>query len=81
MLVLEVEHDELVKRLLARAELSGRSDDSDLSVIENRIEVYKQKTEPVARYYADKSKLNTVYGMGKIEDIFARLSEVVNKYI
>ncbi len=81
MLVLEVEHDELVKRLLARAELSGRSDDGDISVIENRIEVYKEKTEPVARYYGDKSRLNAVYGMGNIEDIFTRLSEVVNNYI
>ena len=81
MLVLEVDHDELVKRLLARSELSGRSDDTDLSVIENRIKVYKQKTEPVARYYAEKSKLDTIYGMGKIEDIFARLAVVVDKYL
>jgi adenylate kinase len=81
MLILEVDHDELVKRLLARSELSGRSDDADLSVIENRIEVYRQKTEPVARYYAEKSKLDTIYGMGKIEDIFARLTVVVDKYL
>ncbi len=81
MLILEVEHDELVKRLLTRAKLSGRSDDGDIAVIENRIEVYKQKTEPVARYYAEKSKLDSVYGMGEIEDIFTRLSEVVNIYI
>lgn len=81
MLVLEVEHEELVKRLLARAELSGRSDDRDVSVIENRIEVYKQKTEPVARHYGDKSKLEPVQGMGKIDDIFVRLSKVVDKYI
>lgn len=81
MLILEVEHDELVKRLLTRAKLSGRSDDGNIAVIENRIEVYKQKTEPVARYYAEKSKLDSVYGMGEIEDIFSRLSEVVNNYI
>lgn len=81
MLVLGVEHEELVKRLLARAELSGRSDDRDISVIENRIEVYKEKTEPVAEHYANKSKLESVYGMGKIEEIFTRLSEVVDNYI
>ena len=37
MLVLDVDHDELVKRLIARAELSGRPDDKDPEVIENRI--------------------------------------------
>jgi len=43
MLVLDVEHDELVKRLIARAELSGRPDDKDTVVVENRISVYKSK--------------------------------------
>jgi adenylate kinase len=43
MLVLDVDHDELVKRLIARAELSGRPDDKDPAVIENRIAVYKRK--------------------------------------
>ncbi|MBS0010109.1 MAG: adenylate kinase, partial [Bacteroidales bacterium] len=50
MLVLEVEHDELVKRLLLRAEDSGRPDDKDEGVIENRIRVYREKTEPVMNY-------------------------------
>jgi adenylate kinase len=81
MLVLEVEHNELVQRLLARAEVSGRSDDACATVIENRIEVYKQKTEPVASYYGEKSRLDSVFGMGKIDEIFIRLSEVVDKYI
>lgn len=43
MLVLEVDHDELVKRLQLRAEQSGRPDDKDISVIENRINVYRKK--------------------------------------
>jgi len=50
MLVLDVDHDELVKRLIARAELSGRADDCDKAVIENRIMVYKDKTEPIIEY-------------------------------
>lgn len=81
MLVLEVEHNELVQRLLARAEVSGRSDDACVSVIENRIAVYKEKTEPVASYYGEKSRLDSVFGMGEIDEIFIRLSEVVDKYI
>src|SRR5450759_4200409 len=50
MLVLEVQHVELVKRLIARAELSGRPDDKDPAVINNRIDVYKEKTEPIIDY-------------------------------
>ncbi|MDQ1296534.1 MAG: adenylate kinase [Bacteroidota bacterium] len=51
MLVLDVDHDELVKRLVSRAELSGRPDDKDPKVIENRIDVYKEKTEPIIDYF------------------------------
>jgi len=74
MLVLDVEHDELVKRLIARAELSGRPDDKDPAVIENRIDVYKEKTEPIIEFCRKKGIFQPVNGMGTIEDIFKRLS-------
>ena len=74
MLVLEVDHDELVKRLIGRAEISGRPDDKDTSVIENRIEVYKEKTEPIIDYCRKKGIYQPVNGMGTIEEIFERLS-------
>ncbi|MFP4488855.1 MAG: adenylate kinase [Bacteroidales bacterium] len=77
MLVLEVEHDELVKRLLARAEESERPDDKDKSVVENRISVYEEKTEPVIDYYNKQGKCQTVNGMGGIDEIFIRLSKVI----
>ena len=73
MLVLEVEHGELVKRLLARAEVSGRAGDQNVDVVENRIAVYKEKTEPVISYYRDAGKYTPVNGMGAIDDIFGRL--------
>ncbi|HUS85942.1 MAG TPA: adenylate kinase [Bacteroidales bacterium] len=81
MLVLDVEHGELVKRLLSRAELSGRSDDQDVEIIENRIAVYRQKTEPVVNYYIGMGKYQPVNGMGEIADIFERLSEIVEENI
>lgn len=46
MLMLEVEHEELVRRLILRAEVSGRPDDKNLDIIENRIKVYKEKLNP-----------------------------------
>jgi adenylate kinase len=81
MLVLDVDHDELVKRLLARAELSGRPDDKDPAVIENRIEVYKAKTEPIINYCMKKGIYQPVNGMGSIEDIFKRLSDYMKKLV
>lgn len=73
MLVLDVHHDELVKRLIARAECSGRADDMDPAVIENRIEVYKDKTEPIIEYCRERGLFQPVNGMGGVEDIFGRL--------
>jgi len=81
MLVLDVDHDELVKRLIARAELSGRPDDKDPAVIENRIEVYKEKTEPIINYCNEKGIYQPVDGMGTIEDIFKRLTDYMKKLV
>jgi adenylate kinase len=81
MLVLDVEHDELVKRLIARAELSGRPDDKDPKVIENRIDVYKEKTEPIIDYCRKRGIYQPVNGMGSIEDIFGRLSGYLKKLV
>ena len=81
MLVLDVEHDELVKRLIARAELSGRPDDKDPAVIENRIDVYKEKTEPIINYCQERGIYQSVNGMGSIEDIFNRLSDYMKKLV
>jgi adenylate kinase len=81
MLVLDVDHDELVKRLVLRADLSGRPDDKDTAVIENRIEVYKAKTEPIIDYCRQRGIYQPVNGMGSIEDIFERLSGFMKEYL
>lgn len=79
MLILDVSRDELVRRLLERAAISGRADDQDVGIIENRIAVYHEKTEPVAHYYMEKGKYQQVDGMGEIADIFDRLSSVIGE--
>jgi len=81
MLVLDVDHDELVKRLILRAEQSGRPDDKDPAVIENRIDVYRSKTEPIINYCRGKGLYSPVNGVGSIDDIFVRLSDQVKKVI
>jgi adenylate kinase len=81
MLVLDVDHDELVKRLILRADLSGRPDDKDPAVIENRIGVYRAKTEPIIEFCRQRGIYEPVNGVGSIEDIFERLSCLVREHI
>ncbi len=81
MLMLEVEHQELVRRLLLRAEVSGRPDDKNVDIIENRIKVYKEKTEPVIVYYRKDDKYLPVNGMGDIDEIFERLCKAIEASI
>lgn len=79
MLSLEVEKQELIDRLLSRGKSSGRADDQDQTVIENRINVYNEKTSPLIEYYKKQSKHFGINGMGTIEEIAERLEEVVGK--
>jgi len=79
MLSLEVEREELIGRLLGRGKISGRSDDQDQAIIENRISVYAQKTEPLVAYYGAQSKHFGIDGMGTIEEVASRLREAVEK--
>lgn len=77
LIMLDVPDDELVKRLLERGKTSGRADDTDESIIRNRIDIYKSETAPVFDYYARKGKAVRVNGVGGIEEIFDRLCSEV----
>ncbi|MDX1283505.1 MAG: adenylate kinase [Draconibacterium sp.] len=79
MLSLEVEKQELINRLLNRGKSSGRADDQNQSVIENRINVYNEKTLPLIEYYKPQGKHFGIDGMGTIDDIAGRLKAVVEK--
>jgi adenylate kinase len=78
MLALEVEHEELVKRLLNRGKESGRADDRNPEVIENRIAVYHRETAPVIRFYDAQKKFKSIYGIGSIDEIFSRLCKAID---
>lgn len=73
MLALEVEENELKERLKKRAEISGRVDDADPKVIENRIHVYNNETAPVKEYYQAQNKFVSIDGIGSIDEITERL--------
>lgn len=80
MMALEVDHQELVKRLLNRGQISGRTDDSNQEVIENRINVYNQYTKIVAEYYKNQNKFRAINGMGTIDEIFERICNTIDSY-
>lgn len=78
MLSLDVPDEELTARILLRGRDSGRSDDTDIQVIRNRIDVYKAQTAVVAEYYAAQDKYVSVPGVGTIEEIFDRLCRKID---
>lgn len=78
MISLVVEQEELVTRLLKRGETSGRPDDKDENIIRNRISVYNKETTPVADFYKAQDKLNTIEGVGTINDIFENVCKSID---
>ena len=78
MLALEVGEEELVGRLMKRGQTSGRSDDTDESIIRNRITEYHHKTTAVADHYKQFDKVVLVKGEGTIDEIFDRISHEID---
>lgn len=81
VLALEVSEEELVKRLLGRGLTSGRSDDTNESVIRARIKEYHDKTTAVATYYGGFDKVVNVKGEGSLASIYADLKKEIDSRI
>ena len=79
MLSLDVEDDELTKRLLERGKSSGRADDANESIIRNRIQEYNNKTAPLKEFYTQQNKLQSIEGVGSIDTINAKLCEAIDQ--
>ncbi len=75
-ILVDVSDNEVMQRLLGRAKIEGRSDDTP-EVISNRLDVYKQQTEPIVNYYSNANKLSRVNGEQDIDNVFADLKAVV----
>ncbi len=81
VLALQVNEDELVRRLLERGKTSGRSDDTSEEVIRKRFAVYNNDTQPVAQHYLAQEKFKAIAGEGSIDDIFANLCKEIDTAI
>jgi adenylate kinase len=78
MLNIDVHQSELVKRLLNRGKTSGRSDDN-LATIQERINVYEQKTLPVIQFYDKQGKHVRIQGTGTMDEVFASICTAIDK--
>mgnify|MGYP000846063118 CR=1 FL=1 len=76
VVALDVDEDEVVKRLLNRAILEGRKDDTE-EVILNRMSVYHKQTAPLIEFYQGQGKFVQVHGVGSIDDIFNSIRDAV----
>ena len=72
VVVLTVDPEELVQRLLQRAQTDGRTDDTE-DVIRRRQEVYSEQTEPLIGVYRERGILIEVDGMGEVDDVTSRI--------
>ena len=78
---LEANDEILLQRLLERGKISGRPDDQDEKKIRNRYDEYNQKTAPLMDYYKAQNKFHAVDGIGTIEEVTQRLSQVFSVFI
>ena len=76
VLELTVDTDEVVQRLLKRAEIDGRSDDTE-DVIRRRLKVYEEETAPLAAIYRGRGLLHQVDGMGEMDEVAGRIQAVL----
>ena len=75
--LIDIDAEQIVKRIAKRAQQEGRADDTE-ETVRNRLRVYAEQTAPVANYYEDKGLLTRVLGDGTIPEIFQRVLSVLN---
>jgi adenylate kinase len=73
---LRVDEDELVKRLLKRAQIEGRADDNE-QTIRTRMQVYRDSTAPLIAYYRGRGVLREIDGEGGVDEVAKRLEQAL----
>lgn len=81
LIALDVPESELIERIQIRSQTSGRADDADPKVIQERLKVYHTQTTPVYEYYDRRGKALTIDGTGTIEQITQRLVETIESLV
>lgn len=79
VLNIEVDDEEITKRMIGRASESNRSDDTE-DVIKSRIETYKQQSYPVINYYKKQGKIVNINGQASVDKVFEDICNGVDAY-
>lgn len=76
VLNLTVDQEELLSRLMARAQKEDRGDDNE-ETIRNRMKVYDDMTSPLIAYYEEQQVLHRIDGIGSIDEVFDRIKTIL----
>jgi adenylate kinase len=74
---IDVDPEQIIKRIAKRAKEEGRSDDTEKTV-RNRMRIYAEQTAPVGDYYEERGLLTRVLGDGNKEEIHQRILSALN---
>lgn len=77
---LQADQDQLVGRLLKRAEIEGRTDDTE-EAIRNRQQIYAEQTADLLKVYADRGLLVTVDGLGEVDEVADRIADALDEHL
>ncbi len=76
-ILIDINAEQILKRIAKRAQEEGRADDTE-ETVRNRLRVYAEQTAPVADYYAERGLLTRVLGDGSVDEIFQRLRSILS---
>lgn len=76
----DVDEQELFRRMMSRAQDSGRSDDTE-DIIWRRIEVYKTQTLPLISFYKQQGKIVSVNGMAPVDEVFGKITSAIDMFL
>lgn len=77
VIYIDIQEEEIVNRILKRAALLGRSDDTP-EVVQHRIAHYYELTHPLIAYYQKQNKLYKINGMQSIEEVFRDICKIID---
>lgn len=80
-IALDVDNQTLIKRLLNRGKSSGRADDQSEDKINKRLQEYDKKTKPLIEFYTKQNKYKSINGIGEMDDITARIVNLLDNYL
>jgi len=78
ILLMDVTEEELVRRMRARAQIEGRSDDAP-EAIATRLQVYQRDTAPLIAHYAQRGIVHRVPGTGTVETIAGEIKRIIGR--